>query len=546
MGVLVDSARRGAGEAEAGMPDGCPVAPPPVKRGPGRPRKSPAPERTYDTEGRPIFRTEDKALSWGERKREWGRKKRWEEEVAAGRVVEPPAPIHTHGNLFTASAEVSLVPRLNRFIPILPTVKQQAFLLLGCMDAFFGGATRGGKSYTALAAALQFVDVPGYSALLLRNTYPELSMPPEGLIPIAKEWLKGTGAEWSADTYSFIFPSKAVLSFGYLEGPDDHLRYRGNAYQYIGIDEAVTVRQHQAEFLFSRLQRPSHGIASEIPLRYRCYSNPPTHGMAAVRGKWVKERYIDPETRRKGTVFMPANLEDNPFVDQPSYEQALRQLDPVTYAQLRHGNWDVRIKGRLFDRDKCPHVDAVPGNLKVIKTVRWWDLASTEPMRGGRMRDGNRSPDFTCGVRMSKTGDGRFWMEHVSYWQAGPGETDMRLRDIAVQDTPRVAVRCGQEGGSGGKRDIFHLRRDVFPGFDFMARPERDDKYSRAKPLSAAMDAGLVSIIKAPWNNWFWEQAEVFPDGGSAAHDDGPDAASGAYSELAQAYTGPTIRIIGG
>ena len=58
------------------------------------------------------------------------------------------------------------------------TLKQQTYLLLaGVLEILFGGAVGGGKTWSILAAALQYVDVPGYSALLLRRTRPEMIQP---------------------------------------------------------------------------------------------------------------------------------------------------------------------------------------------------------------------------------------------------------------------------------------------------------------------------------------------------------------------------------
>ena len=68
-------------------------------------------------------------------------------------------------------------PKMTRYIAETPTVKQQAFLLLDCHEALFGGAAGGGKSSALLMAALQYVDVPGYAALILRRTYADLALP---------------------------------------------------------------------------------------------------------------------------------------------------------------------------------------------------------------------------------------------------------------------------------------------------------------------------------------------------------------------------------
>src|SRR5437879_2625152 len=65
----------------------------------------------------------------------------------------------------------------NPWIKQVPTRTQSLFLAYEGMECFFGGACGGGKSSALLMAALQFVTVPGYAALLLRRTYTDLSLP---------------------------------------------------------------------------------------------------------------------------------------------------------------------------------------------------------------------------------------------------------------------------------------------------------------------------------------------------------------------------------
>src|SRR6266508_6612551 len=106
-------------------------------------------------------------------------------------------------------------PPLARYCPNLATIseKQALFLLLDCREAFYGGAAGGGKSDALLMAALQYVDVPGYSALLLRRTYAELEKS-DGLIPRADAWLSNTDARRHDGGKLWTFPSGARLEFG--------------------------------------------------------------------------------------------------------------------------------------------------------------------------------------------------------------------------------------------------------------------------------------------------------------------------------------------
>jgi hypothetical protein len=89
------------------------------------------------------------------------------------------------------------------------TAPQRAFLLLGQLtddpakpvEAFYGGAAGGGKSDALLMAALQYVDVPGYAALILRRTFKQLSLP-GAIMARSNEWLARGASTASPGTSS--------------------------------------------------------------------------------------------------------------------------------------------------------------------------------------------------------------------------------------------------------------------------------------------------------------------------------------------------------
>ena len=84
-----------------------------------------------------------------------------------------------------------MTPKLTKYIPHKPTVKQAAFLLLPHIEAFYGGEPGGGKSDALLMGALQYVDVPGYAAILFRRTFQDLALP-GALMDRSKDWLMNT------------------------------------------------------------------------------------------------------------------------------------------------------------------------------------------------------------------------------------------------------------------------------------------------------------------------------------------------------------------
>lgn len=100
-----------------------------------------------------------------------------------------------------------------RYCPLEPTPRQEAFLRLRQLEVLFGGAAGGGKSIALLIAALQYGDVPGYHALLLRPSLTEFELP-GGLIEIAHDWLASSKAQWSGEGRTWRFPGPGRTGSG--------------------------------------------------------------------------------------------------------------------------------------------------------------------------------------------------------------------------------------------------------------------------------------------------------------------------------------------
>ena len=227
-----------------------------------------------------------------------------------------------------------LFPALRKYCPILPEIStpQAFFLLLDCREAFYGGAAGGGKSAALLADALKYVDTPGYAALILRRTYPELEGS-EGLIFQALEWLGPTDARWNAEQHRWTFPSGAVLQFGHVKAETDKTNYQGQAYQTVCFDELTHFTETIYDYIaFSRARRRMTLKRAGIPIRARSASNP-----GGIGHGWVKKRFID--ERKEGVVFIPAKVADNPGLDVAEYAESLGNLGETLRAQLLDGDW---------------------------------------------------------------------------------------------------------------------------------------------------------------------------------------------------------------
>ena len=114
-----------------------------------------------------------------------------------------------------------LEPRESPYSPETPSLTQKVFLRTYSLEALFGGAAGGGKSSALLMAALQYIDVPNYSAILFRRTYADLALP-GAIMDRFQRWIaEEEDIKWNANNYTAVFPSGARISFGYLNNSHD-------------------------------------------------------------------------------------------------------------------------------------------------------------------------------------------------------------------------------------------------------------------------------------------------------------------------------------
>jgi hypothetical protein len=278
-----------------------------------------------------------------------------------------------------------------------------------------------------LMGALQYVHVPHFAALILRRTYADLSLP-GALMDRAQEWLAPQDARRRDSEKTWIFPSEATITFGYLEHSSDHYRYQSSEFQYIGFDELTQFTEAQYRYMFSRLRRLE---GSEVPLRVRAASNP-----GNVGHEWVKRRFI--EGQNENRVFIPAKLEDNPYIDREEYLRSLKELDPITRRQLLDGDWDA-TGGSMFKRHWFPIVDEAPA---ACRWLRYWDLAATETRPG-------KDPDYTSGAKVGLL-EGVWYIADIKRVRTTPAGVESLVKQTAETDGRGVSIRMEQEPGASG------------------------------------------------------------------------------------------------
>ena len=247
---------------------------------------------------------------------------------------------------------------------------QSSFLASTEEEVLYGGAAGGGKSYAMLADPMRYFNNPNFVGLLLRRTNDELrelKWESQKLYPKAFP-----GAKWKEKDSMWVFPSGAKFWMTYLERDDDVLRYQGQAFTWIGVDELTQYATPFAwTYLKSRLRTTDPELKKHLSMRGTTNPGGPGH-------HWVKKMFVDPEVPGRsfwatdldtGEIlrypdnhedpdkagkplfkrkFIPALLKDNPYLyADGNYERSLHGLPEAQRRKLLDGDWSV-MEGAAF------------------------------------------------------------------------------------------------------------------------------------------------------------------------------------------------------
>ena len=257
---------------------------------------------------------------------------------------------------------------------------QTEFLASSEREVFYGGARGGGKSYAMLIDPLRYCDKQHHRGLLIRRSMPEL----RDMINHSQR-LYGRaypGAKWREQEKEWRFPSGARIEFGYAENLTDVLRYQGQSYTWIGVDE---LPQYATPEIYNFLRSSLRSVDPEIPVYMRATGNP-----GNVGSLWVKEMFVDPSEPNKAfdvhidtmagkksitRRFIPAKLQDNPYLMQTDdYMIMLSSLPEVQRKQFLEGDWSAFENSAFPEFDMSVHVVqpfSIPRNWLKFRTCDW-------------------------------------------------------------------------------------------------------------------------------------------------------------------------------
>jgi predicted phage terminase large subunit-like protein len=421
---------------------------------------------------------------------------------------------------------------------------QAQFLASAADIVIYGGQAGGGKTWGLLLEPTRHLAVPEFSAVLFRQTSPQIRNPgglwDESLkvYPHVEGQPREYALEWS-------FPRGAKVKFAHLQHENDKLDWQGAQIPLIGFDELTHFSESQFFYMLSR-NRSLCGVRPYV----RATTNPDADSWVAQFINWwidqetgypVPDRagvlrwfvrvhdtmvWADsteelaakhPDLFPKSVTFIPASIHDNPklLTANPEYLANLMALPLVERERLLGGNWKIRATaGLVFNRSWFPMVEARPAGRR---WVRYWDRAAT-----------TGAGDWTVGALIGEA-EGVFYLADVVRGQWGSGERERVIRQVADADGSQVEIHLEQEPGSSGKDSVESTIRALA---GFTVRPDKvtGNKLERAQPLAAQAEVGNVKLVRGSWNETFLQELHAFPTKG--VPDDQVDAASGAFNAL--------------
>lgn len=265
--------------------------------------------------------------------------------------------------------------------------KQLSFLSATEDEVLASGGRGSGKSAPLIVDPLRYCNNKNFRALVIRRTMPEL----RELIGRAKELYKQAfpGSKWKEQEKLFLFPSGAKIEFGYCDNEDDVLRYQGQEYQWIGVDE---ITQFKDETLIEKLLGSLRSTDPSLPNHFRATTNPSGPGTS-----WVKKRFIDQgEDNTRITIvnkividgeekeyvttrrWIHSTIFDNKDLmkQNPQYVAKLASYEENLKKQWLYGSWE-NIEGLAFNdfannkKNIVIEPFEIPSNWERIRGADW-------------------------------------------------------------------------------------------------------------------------------------------------------------------------------
>lgn len=227
-----------------------------------------------------------------------------------------------------------LAYKTNKYIESYrPRLHPRQIELLSMTDktVLFGYSPMCSKTECILLTALQYIDVPGQSSIIFKESFSELRLP-GGIVDRSHDYLGDSDARWSERDKQWRFPNGNVLSFGFANHKGGPSHYCKPQYSYVGFDEVGEV---DPVFYFTVCDAQS----ANIGFRTRIATNPGGTWGDFYSLRYVPQAFYDCKNSEKFGMkwtsdifryakFLPARVNDNPSIDAQYFERIKSHISP--------------------------------------------------------------------------------------------------------------------------------------------------------------------------------------------------------------------------
>jgi len=273
-------------------------------------------------------------------------------------------------------------------------------------EVFYGGAAGGGKSDLLLGLALSLHS----DSLIFRREYAQMTGA-RGLIDRSREIVGSRGRYNSTEHVWRDVDGRRTLEFGSMPHEHNKFRFLGRPHDFIGFDEITEFSRTMYEFVIRWNRTTEAGQRCRIVAT----GNPPMHadGQWVIEywGPWLDDKHPQPavpgelrwfarmddkqvevagpepfvhndeEILPRSRTFIPARLEDNPYLSD-DYRAMLQAAPEPLRSQLLYGNFAVGLADDEWQ--------VIPTDWVRQAQARWspdndapLDALGVDPARGG-------------------------------------------------------------------------------------------------------------------------------------------------------------------
>lgn len=490
--------------------------------------------------------------------------------------------------------------------------KQEMFVTSDADVIVYGGARGSGKTFTSLMRFLRWTHDPNFNAYVIRKNATDLKGGGGAFDEAVNMFTRyDSRVQFTRQPMQIKFPHPsgdkrrhgANFNFIGLDGQAGKNALQGKQISAAMVDEATHLSLDEVEWIIQGLRTLSKeldGTPMKPSIWLTCNPDPDSFIL-----DWIRDYYLYPENtiidgvnvggrpipERNGDYryflkigndykwantseelfneykhlygnhpitgkslcqpmkfqFIGATCYDNPPLLQadPAYIQKLQNLSRVEKERMLFGSWFAREEdGGYFKREWTPLINSIPESI-IDRRVRCFDLASSVPS------ESYPNPDYTVGVLMAKTKDGRYIIEHVERFRKRAGEVEYTVIDIVKKDRelygskykaylPQDPASAGQLARKYWSKLFAEQQTPIY----FYKTSTAKGKLSNFEPFAASSENGLVEVVKDnTWNLDLFNELESFDNKRSSGQkkDDQVDSVSACFNILSTKKELPSV-----